>query len=325
MTPSPSGPRRPVRRGPLLVLALVALLTSLVAGAAVQPAQAATDPRLSRSFYVDPGTQAAAAARTDPTFRGIAATAQSRWLTTADNLLQVRSTVASYVSAAAKANQTLVLTLYAVPFRDCLNHSSGGFTPVDYRLWVRQIVAGLAGAKAMIVLEPDSLGMLGDCPQPDRTTLLAYAAKILSDGGAWVYMDGANSSWETVATMRDRLLSAGVKDAKGFFTNVSNFRTTTAEKAYGIQLRKALAAAGAGTKSFVIDTSRNGAGPAPDNDWCNPPEARLGAKPAVVNDGTGLDATLWIKPPGESDGFCNDGPAAGQFWPLGTRRLLGLA
>ncbi|MER5876786.1 glycoside hydrolase family 6 protein [Streptomyces sp. NPDC001910] len=33
-----------------------------------------------------------------------------------------------------------------------------------------------------------------------------------------------------------------------------------------------------------------------------------GAEPA-------LDAYLWIKRPGESDGECEGGPAAGQWWP----------
>lgn len=28
-----------------------------------------------------------------------------------------------------------------------------------------------------------------------------------------------------------------------------------------------------------------------------------------------LDAYLWIKRPGESDGECRGGPAAGQWWP----------
>ena len=36
---------------------------------------------------------------------------------------------------------------------------------------------------------------------------------------------------------------------------------------------------------------------------------RLGAGPA------GVDAYLWIKDPGASDGQCNGGPAAGQYWP----------
>ena len=37
-------------------------------------------------------------------------------------------------------------------------------------------------------------------------------------------------------------------------------------------------------------------------------------RPRLVNDSTGLDALLWVKLPGESDGTCNGGPAAGQWW-----------
>jgi endoglucanase len=33
-----------------------------------------------------------------------------------------------------------------------------------------------------------------------------------------------------------------------------------------------------------------------------------------VDDATSLDALLWVKLPGESDGACNGGPAAGQWW-----------
>ena len=28
-----------------------------------------------------------------------------------------------------------------------------------------------------------------------------------------------------------------------------------------------------------------------------------------------MDAYLWVKTPGESDGTCNGGPRAGQWWP----------
>jgi endoglucanase len=65
-------------------------------------------------------------------------------------------------------------------------------------------------------------------------------------------------------------------------------------------------------KHFVIDTSRNGQGPwTPPNhptgdaqDWCNPPGRGLGLLP-TANTGVELvDAYLWIKIPGESDGQC---------------------
>jgi endoglucanase len=99
---------------------------------------------------------------------------------------------------------------------------------------------------------------------------------------------------------------------------------------------------------FVIDTSRNGQGPwtppagvYPDpQDWCNPPGRGLGerprARPASVA-GPLLDAYLWVKTPGQSDGQCNRGiagsttdpewggiedPAAGEWFP---QRALGLA
>ena len=76
---------------------------------------------------------------------------------------------------------------------------------------------------------------------------------------------------------------------------------------------------------FVIDSSRNGNGPnnmqayasAPYNqpasvistlasgNWCNPPGAGLGLRP-TANTGTPLlDAYLWVKIPGESDGQCD--------------------
>ena len=102
---------------------------------------------------------------------------------------------------------------------------------------------------------------------------------------------------------------------------------------------------------FVIDTSRNGQGPwtppagtYPDpQDWCNPPGRGLGerpkARPASVA-GPLLDAYLWVKTPGQSDGQCNRGiagsttdpewggiedPAAGEWFPQQALELARLA
>jgi len=65
------------------------------------------------------------------------------------------------------------------------------------------------------------------------------------------------------------------------------------------------------TAHFVIDTSRNGQGPwAGTLDWCNPPGRGLGETPTTDTGDELVDAYLWIKVPGESDGQC-DRPAAG--------------
>jgi endoglucanase len=81
------------------------------------------------------------------------------------------------------------------------------------------------------------------------------------------------------------------------------------ERAYGGQLSRLI-----GGKHFIVDTSRNGLGPAPDGSWCNPSGRALGERPTTATGDPLADAYFWIKRPGESDGTCNGGPAAGQWW-----------
>jgi endoglucanase len=79
------------------------------------------------------------------------------------------------------------------------------------------------------------------------------------------------------------------------------------------------------TTHFVIDTSRNGDGPdsmqqyssAPydqpasvistlaTGNWCNPPGSGLGLRPTANTGVPLLDAYLWVKTPGQSDGQCD--------------------
>jgi Glycosyl hydrolases family 6 len=116
-----------------------------------------------------------------------------------------------------------------------------------------------------------------------------------------------HSAWHPAATMAARLQQAGVDQATGFALNVSNFRTTTAELAYGRELSAQL-----GGKHFVIDTGRNGLGPNGE-EWSKPPGRALGPRPTTATGDPLADAFLWIKQPGLSDGPCNGGPAPGHL------------
>ncbi len=121
--------------------------------------------------------------------------------------------------------------------------------------------------------------------------------------------------------MASRLKRTAIAKADGFALNVSNFRATEELVDYGTKLSRQL-----NDKPFVIDTSRNGQGPPPPGpeDWCNPPGRGLGARPTRNTGNPRVDAYLWIKTPGESDGECADGsrPPAGRWWP---EYALGLA
>jgi endoglucanase len=117
---------------------------------------------------------------------------------------------------------------------------------------------------------------------------------------------------------------AGVADARGFAIDVSSFDNTASETAYAEAVAAALTARGVDDSHYVVDTSRNGGTTAPaPGDFCNPVEARLGTPPRVFADGP-LDAYLWVKHPGQSDGSCDGAPAAGQWYPAYARQLLGL-
>ncbi|KAA0935077.1 glycoside hydrolase family 6 protein [Streptomyces apricus] len=231
--------------------------------------------------------------------------------------------------AAARAGSTAVFVAYDIPHRDCGQHSAGGAPDANaYRDWVERFARALGDSDALVVLEPDAVAHVVDGCTPaeyhaERELLLAEAiVRLKRQPHTRVYLDAGNPAWiEEPEKLVGPLGRAGVADADGFALNVSNFETDDTIKEYGRRLSAAL-----GGKHFVMDTSRNGNGPLPDGDraqaWCNPPGRALGAAPTTDTGDPLVDAYLWIKRPGESDGRCRGGPAAGQWW---AEYALGLA
>lgn len=219
---------------------------------------------------------------------------------------------------AAAVGRLPVLVLYHVPGRDCSGQSAGGAASAGaYAAWVSSISQALSGRRAIVILEPDAVAQAvqGCLPAAPRYALLSNAIGVLSaNPGVTVYLDAGNSAWITdTARMSRALKQAGIARADGFALNVANFETTEANIAYGVRLSKRL-----GGAHFVIDTSRNGNGPAAKghHHWCNPPGRALGEPPTTSTGHLLVDAYLWVKRPGESDGACGRGaPPAGHWWP----------
>jgi endoglucanase len=317
-------------RGVAVALAAAALLASgcSTGGHRVRPAPSRSAAVLPGApYWVDPDNPAAqqvAQWRQD----GRAADAEAleriarepigRWIGGDDPAGQA----ARFTAQAALVGRTALLVAYDIPHRDCGQYSGGGAADgTAYRGWVDRLAAGIAGRAATVILEPDAVAhMVDGCTparfQDERYTLLRYAVdRLRSLPRTAVYLDAGNSGWITDPTrMAGPLRRAGVGHADGFALNTSNFQTTQASTAYGLQLSEAL-----GGKHFVVDTSRNGNGPLagadPQQAWCNPPGRALGRPPTTRTGSKYLDAYLWIKPPGESDGTCKGGPAAGKWWP----------
>ena len=229
--------------------------------------------------------------------------------------------VSNAVSRITGANALPVFVAYNIPNRDCGQYSAGGAGSADaYRRWIRSFANGIGNRKAVVILEPDALaGMscLNAQKQQERIDLIHDAVRVLKAKGAAVYIDAGHAKWVNPADMANRLNRAGIAEADGFSLNISNFLGTSVNVAYGMEVSKRV-----GGKHFIVDTSRNGQNATAAGNWCNPTGQRLGQTPTTRTGNPLVDAFLWIKAPGESDGTCGGGPAAGKWW---GEYALGLA
>ena len=228
-----------------------------------------------------------------------------------DWVTKPRQDVDRVVTAAAQQGALPVLVPYNIVNRDCGSYSAGGLATAEkYRKWIGEFAKGIEGRDAVVILEPDALAgtsCMKGAALDERLDLLKYAVKVLTENGARVYIDAGNPLWHKPAEIASRLKRAGIEEAEGFALNVSNYITTSDNIAYGTQISKLV-----GDKHFVIDTSRNGKGG--NGEWCNPRGRALGQFPTTRTGNSLVDAFLWVKRPGESDGECNGGPHAGRFW-----------
>lgn len=297
----------------------------------------ATGPLARSSFYIDPtgaatqqvqNLESAGRRAEAQLIRRIADRPAATWF--ADSSPGYATRARQLVTAAAKSGKLPVLAMYNIPNRDCSGQSAGGASDADaYRAYVASMANAMRGHRAVVVLEPDAVaqavqGCLDQGGRQERFALLSEAIHTLrKNSGTIVYLDAGNPSWITnTEQMSAALQQAGVERAHGFALNVANFETTAANIAYGTALSKRL-----GGARFVVDTSRNGNGPAArgpngNEHWCNPADRKLGDPPTTRTGNALVDAYLWVKRPGESDGACGNGaPAAGQWWADYALRL----
>ncbi len=277
------------------------------------------NPLRGARFFVDPTSQAASEAKkvggsAGQLLQRIANQPQADWM--GEWTPSIESSVRDRVRQAQSVGTARVFVAYNIPNRDCGQYSKGGLEdPAKYRKWILAFARGIGDAGAVVILEPDALGQLRSCLNDEdaqqRLDLLRYAIRAFrQQPHTAVYLDGGNANWVASDEMAQRLVAAGVKEAHGFALNVSNYVATPKTVAYGKEIANQIGE----PVPFIVDTSRNGQGESPDLAWCNPSGRGLGKAPTTATNDPQVHAFLWIKRPGESDGTCNGGPPAGQWY-----------
>ncbi|KAH9082808.1 hypothetical protein LEN26_021104 [Aphanomyces euteiches] len=226
------------------------------------------------------------------------------------------------------------VVVYGLPNKDCEGHQSSdgaNKTPEDYAGFLHSLVDAVGDNDVIYIVEPDAVGLLAggsSCANSfGYQANLIQAVSILGknpradlyvDIGYWVL---GNQNDDKIAKVLAKLDPSG-KRLKGISINTSNFRST----AELVRLCNNFVSAAKKTTGLsatcVLDISRNFQGPDPSSQWCNPKGRGIGAPPSVHPEAYPLiDYFLWIKPPGESDGYCNGGPNAGAFFVDGFVEL----
>src|SRR4051794_32396808 len=169
--------------------------------------------------------------------RKLVATPQATWFTKGTPA-SVQQDVNVVVSR-ARNQGTPVLVAYNIPFRDCAQFSAGGATnATEYAAWIDGFAKGIGDQPAIVILEPDSLGIIPwftsyyspgpDWCQPaevdpataasDRFAMLkAAVARLKQQPGVKVYLDATHASWLGVGEAAHRLALGGIDDASGFY------------------------------------------------------------------------------------------------------------
>jgi endoglucanase len=255
----------------------------------------------------------------------IASTAQARWVGSWEDDTRVAGLVRDVYRKAAASERIGLIAYQGMRDYPCERAAADASLELAYRARTAAVVEDLpdSGARAWVVLEPALLQTIDTCVGDPRGAWLAEAAEILSAAGAVVYLDATGLAQQDPEAAAATVASLDLDAVAGFSLNVGQHRATAEQLAWGEAFLAALADHGVDADAsrdggdpgqpglgLIIDTSRNGV--PLDGEQCNAADAGIGAPPRLLGEGV-LDALVWVKRPGESDGPCNGGFAVGQF------------
>ncbi|KAL3479566.1 1,4-beta-D-glucan cellobiohydrolase C [Aspergillus californicus] len=200
---------------------------------------------------------------------------------------------------------------------------------------IREILVEYSDVQTLLVIEPDSLANLvtnlnvAKCANAQSAYLECtnYAVTQLNLPNVAMYLDAGHAGWlgwsanlQPAANLYASVYAdAGSPAAlRGLATNVANYNawsistcpsytqgnTVCDEKRYINAIAPLLRAQGFDAH-FIMDTGRSGRQPTGQNawgDWCNVINTGFGQKPTTNTGDSLVDAFVWVKPGGESDG-----------------------
>lgn len=290
------------------------------------------NPLAGAAFYVDHGSAAALAARSNPLLNVIAEEPGTMRFGTF-SWPNAETAVRDYLSQAARQEPGTVpmISTYRVVDGHCGHWADPPADQRSYHRWISHFARGIGKHRAVLFLEMDAL-ITAPCLSPRGVSIrmheLRDAISVLNHRCSHlvIYLDGGAADALSAGHTASLLRRAGVARIQGFFLNSTHFDWTSKEIRYGERISRII-----GGKHFVVNTGENGQGPLIPPDrvhqgnevLCNPPGRGLGPKPTSDTGYPNVDAFAWTSNPGESGGACVPGaPPTGAYWPAYALMLV---
>jgi endoglucanase len=300
-------------------------------------APGAASPLVGASFFVDPHSEVANAARRYPALKTISTepgTARFGSFSFGHNgVPNIATAVSRYLTRALVEEPGTVplLATYRIVHGLCGHASDSRADIASYTGFIDGFAKGIGSYRAVLFLEMDSLitmGCMSRHGQVVREQELQYAISTLTANCPHlvIYLDAGAADALPARLAARYLLRSGVAQIQGFFLNATHFDWTSNEIRYGEKISRLT-----GGKHFVVNTGTNGRGPLRPPDrvhqgnevLCNPPGRGLGPRPTADTGFPNVDMFAWTTNPGESGGPCRPGaPKTGVFWPAYALMLV---
>lgn len=290
------------------------------------------NPLAGAQFYVDHGSAAALAARSDPLLNVIADEPGTMRFG-AFSWPNAETAVHDYLVQAAHQEPGAVpmISTYRVVDGHCGHWADTSRDQRSYHSFISRFAHGIGSHRALLFLEMDAI-ITTPCLSPRgvgiRMHELSGAISVLTRHCPHlvIYLDAGAADALPAGRTASLLRRAGVSKIQGFFLNSTHFDWTSKEIRYGERVSRMT-----GGKHFVVNTGENGQGPLIPADrvhqgnelLCNPAGRGLGPKPTIDTGYPNVDAFAWTSNPGESGGACVPGaPPTGAYWPAYAAMLV---
>jgi endoglucanase len=124
--------------------------------------------------------------------------------------------------------------------------------------WYQGLAAGIGDARALVILQID-LPFAAQTPNRQPETIDSYGTKVLSaHPHTTVYIDAGAYGWLSPEQQGALLISNGIRHARGFSINDTQYGSLSQELGYGAQIIDYLKHRGITGKHFIVNTGQNG-------------------------------------------------------------------